>query len=218
MGKIVNREEELKSKFNDIIKKVLDSKIGDDVDANFYESISFEGLVELKKAISQINNIITLKVTNYFISKLQEGGVVSPEQAEDMKQEVNKISANANGYDIRYEAKKILAEVKCNIPVNGNKFGAKQVEGIEKDIKGLLKGKTKGGVNNSGGYYKFMVFLNADGVPDSVEEILKNDKYKGKFDYYTSDDGNIKIKNNQLDTDKIYIVFISEPTKKVGSK
>lgn len=212
MGKIVNREEELKSKFNDIIKKVLDSKIGDDVDANFYESISFEGLVELKKAISQINNIITLKVTNYFISKLQEGGVVTSDQEKEMKQEVNKISANANGYDIRYEAKKILAEVKCNIPVNGNTFGAKQVEGIEKDIKGLLEGKTKGGVNNSGDYYKFMVFLNASGVPESVREILSKDKYKDKFDYYTKDDGTV-IKKEDMRKDIVYIVFISEKVK-----
>ncbi|MCQ2218558.1 MAG: hypothetical protein MJZ33_08775 [Paludibacteraceae bacterium] len=210
MEKIVNREEELKSKFNDVINKVLDAKIGGDVDANFYDKITFDGLVELKKAISQINNIITLKVTNFFISKLQEGGVVSSGQAEDMKQEVNKISANANGYDIRYEAKKILAEVKCNIPVNGKTFGAKQVEGITKDIDGLLDGKTKGGVGNTGGYYKFMVFLNADGVPESVEEILKNDKYKGKIDHYTNPDGDIKIEKERLNPNVVYIVFISE--------
>lgn len=216
MTENLGREQELKSKFNKVIKTVLESKIGNDLeDDDFYGKISFEGLVELKKAISHINNIITLKVTNCFISKLQEGGVISHDQEIEMKQKVNEISANANGYDIRYEAKKILAEVKCNIPVNGNTFGSKQEEGIIYDIDGLLNGKTKGSVENTSEYYKFMVFLNANGVQESVKKILnKPDKhYEGKFDYYTNADGFIQIEKDKLSMGKVYIVFISEKTK-----
>jgi len=195
-----------------------------EIDEETYKKITAEKFVSLKKALSNINNIVTLKVTNYFISKLVDGNVVDDEQADVMKEEINKISANANGYDIRYETEKILAEVKCNIPVNGKTFGAKQEEGIFKDIDGLLNGKPTGKVKNINEYYKFMVFLNASGVPDSVNKTLEK-KYKKKdekkydyytnekgdilIEYYTNEKGDILIEKEKLSKNVVYIVFIS---------
>ena len=98
-----------------------------------------ENFVSLKKALSNINNIVTLKVTNLFIEKLCGDGFIKPDQADRMKILVNNTSANANGYDVRYDEgdKKILAEVKCNNHVNGKTFREKQEEGIIKEIDGI---------------------------------------------------------------------------------
>lgn len=219
MKKNVDREKELIDKFNGVIKNVLN--IEDDI----YKDITFEGLIELKKAISSINNIITLKVTQTFVDKLYKDGVISKGQAGRMKKVVNGTSANANGYDVRHdkEAKldkeimyengdiNILAEVKCNLPVKGDEFGAKQKKGIEDDINGLLDAgrKTKGGVEYTTGYFKFMVFLDAPGVEKSVKKILEAE-YEGKCVYYTNPDGDIQIEKERLNPNVVYIVFISE--------
>lgn len=208
--KTTNREKELMENFVSAIKYVFNLEI----DEETYKKITAEKFVSLKKALSNINNIVTLKVTNLFIEKLCGGGFIKPDQADRMKILVNNTSANANGYDVRYDEgdKKILAEVKCNIPVNGKTFGAKQEEGIIKDIDGLLNGKTTGKVENINEYYKFMVFLNASGVPDSVNKTLEK-KYKKKdekkYDYYTNEKGDILIEKEKLSKNVVYIVFIS---------
>ena len=144
----INREEELKVNFISAVNKVfnLNPCIGEDY------KISTEQFVFLKTVLRNINNIVTLKVTNLFINKLRTVRFISEGQEKEMMKNVNGTSANANGYDVEYPDPKeskvsvdnpinILAEVKCNIPVEGKKFGANQKKGIKEDIEGLLKGK-----------------------------------------------------------------------------
>lgn len=207
-----NREETLMKNFVSALNDVFGIKITKEE----YEKISAEKFVSLKKALSNINNIVTLKVTNLFIDKLLGGDFINKDQEGAMKNIINSTSANANGYDVEYpdpkvasvdNAKKILAEVKCNIPYNKKSFGSDQRDRIIEDINGLLKAKSKRNVNTSD-YYKFMVFMDykKDGcnVKKSVENLLKEynnvkwylDEYdKGKEDY-------------GLTKDNVYIILI----------
>lgn len=207
-----NREETLMKNFVSALNDVFGIKITKEE----YEKISAEKFVSLKKALSNINNIVTLKVTNLFIDKLLEVDFINKVQEGAMKNIINSTSANANGHDVEYpdpkvasvdNAKKILAEVKCNIPYNKKSFGSDQRDRIIEDINGLLKAKSKRNVNTSD-YYKFMVFMDykKDGcnVKKSVENLLKEynnvkwylDEYdKGKEDY-------------GLTKDNVYIILI----------
>lgn len=226
MKKIVDREMELATKFNDASAKIFKSKVK-------YVDLGTLDLIKLKNALSNIHNIITMKVTQAFIDKLQKDGVISEDQATRMKEVVNGTSANANGYDVRHDKetklgevkkfvngdKNILAEVKCNLPVYKNTFGSDQKKGIEKDIDGLLgsvlattmdtKSTIKSSFDNSE-YYKFMVFLKYDNeegksVENSVDNLKKNleeGKYKEKLDYYE------RIRPSEIKKDKVYIVFV----------
>lgn len=148
-----NRERNLEDKFNKASCEIFKSKIK-------YKDLKISDFIELKNVLSNIHNIITMKVTEAFINKLEIDKFITCEQAERMKSLVNNTSASANGYDVRYDEstnRKILAEVKCNLPYNKSTFGSGQIDGIFDDIKGLLKGKNKEKIKTDD-YYKFMVF------------------------------------------------------------
>ena len=102
-----------------------------------------------------------------------------------------------------YDKKKIIAEVKCNIPVKGDSYGAAQKKGIIKDIKGLLTKQDKSKVNifpdDHASYYKFMVVLDIENSKDAMRKIIK------KMDNLAIVEYN---EQQQLDTSKVYIVYI----------
>lgn len=212
----VNREEKLEKMFNKVSKDIFKSNVT-------YSTLDFMELVNLKNALSDIHNIITMKVTNAFINKLKKDDVINPDQAERMKKVVNETSANSNGYDVCHE--EIIAEVKCNIPVNKSTFGPDQRKGIVKDIKGLL-GKSytityKTGEKiqkeerDNNNYYKFMVFLDYEdsdkNVRESVSNLIKNLKVSKEKEILTRD-VIVYYKDNslcKLCKDVVYVVFIT---------
>ncbi|MCQ2232568.1 MAG: hypothetical protein MJZ30_12050 [Paludibacteraceae bacterium] len=172
-----------------------------------------------------------MKVTQAFIDKLQEDEFISPDQATRMKEVVNGTSANANGYDVRHDEetklgevkkfvngdKNILAEVKCNLPVNKNTFGSDQKKGIKKDIDGLLGSvlattmdtkSTKKTSSDTSEYYKFMVFLNYDEEGKSVVESVENLKEGKDKAIYNDKMVNYVNKDSVNSKDKVYIVFV----------
>ena len=119
MSKNVDRESNLAEKFNKASCEIFKSE-------KKYENLKISDFIELKNVLSNIHNIITMKVTQAFIDKLREDDFISPDQATRMIKVVNGTSANANGYDVRHDEstkldnvekfkngdKKILAEVK----------------------------------------------------------------------------------------------------------
>lgn len=215
MEKNVNKEKELADKFNEASDKIFKSKVK-------YEDLETIDFIKLKNALSSIHNIITMKVTQAFIDKLEKDGFVNECQAKSMKEEVNGKPVNANGYDVCYVDdngdKNILAEVKCNLPVNKNTFGSDQKEGIIKDIDGLLgsefnteeraqSNKKRKSSFDTSKYYKFMVFLNYENeeqksVKKSVDNLIKNldEKHQNKLKYY--------IDISTLQKTEVFIVFI----------
>lgn len=118
------------------------------------------GLLRLKNTLSKVNNRITTLATIGFVDYLLARDFIPAPQAEEMKITIRSQHANANGYDIKHlDGVPIIAEIKCNIPVKRDEFGAAQTNGIKDDITGLLHGKKK---EKSPDAFKFMVILNTD--------------------------------------------------------
>ena len=127
--------------------------------------------------------------------------------------QINSINPNTNGYDIFIEPyqnyKGIIAEVKCNIPVGKNNYGAAQLAGIQNDINGLKnpqnKTKRPEKMASSDKLYKFMVLFdcrdvigNKD-VAQAVQDVIKKNTDIELF----QDSSQI------LDTKKVYIFLLN---------
>lgn len=185
-----SRQLELDEKFNLFWNQALKTN-----GVDYLKRLSINDLVEMKKAISNINNLITLRVTLSFIDELCRLGIVNNEQAEMMKKEVNEQHPNTNGFDVLDKECRIIAEIKCNIPVGKKSFGAAQKKALKKDLQGLRNGKTKGDIDNVDNYYKFMVIQDVSNARMAMKELLYGDDCVELFD-------------KNIDTDHIYIVYI----------
>lgn len=221
MGKKdINREEELRKRFNKAINSIVSLDVDDD--KNYYDALSAKEFINLKKALGNINNIITLKTTLAFVDKLASYNLIEGSVVEQIKEKINSQSANANGFDILCEEGDFpfVAEVKCNIPVEKDKFGPAQLGGIYKDIINLSQGKGKVDVDVTE-FNKFMVFLDCDKIEVAIKNLIdtwpKYDSYyvKGLVSDQESLDaiwGNIEIVDldtkQQLELDKIYICVV----------
>lgn len=197
MATTINRENELQEQLDSFFKNRF-GIIG------FYEKLTCADFVGLKKILSCINNVITLLATKAFVHRLYADGRISQKDQATIWDDVNGQHANTNGYDVRYDfpGKKpvdgIIAEVKCNIPVNGNSFGAAQIEGIEEDVEHLLHGKKKGMVE-VGNYYKFMVILAAnEHIQECVEKVFRGNP---NVQEYSS--------TSKLSVQNVYVVYVS---------
>lgn len=179
------------------------------------EKITLSDLLELKRALSPINNMITKELTSKFIKNLEKLFAKNSNSLPNELKNTNKllnnnaaVNVNANGYD--FFKFPIIAEVKANIPYGKYKYGASQKSGLTKDINGLLDAKQKKGGDKLclDDYYKFLVILDYNrygySSVDAVEE-LKNsyEKKHNLNDKLVILDINKPVK---LDNDHIYIV------------
>lgn len=172
--KVVNREEELKTRFNKAINNIVSPSVND---KDYYNTLSAEQFINLKKALSNINNIITFKTTLAFVDQLASSGLIEESAVEDIKEKINSQSANANGFDILWDTGdfRFIAEVKCNIPVGKNTFGSAQLEGIYRDIISLRQGKGNVDVQQ---FNKFMVFLDCGKIEAAIENLINSQPAK----------------------------------------
>lgn len=170
---------------------------------DFYSKLSIDKILQLKQILSDINNIITLRVTRLFVDFLLHEGIIDKYEYEEINNDINSTDVNTNGYDVRYDKKKIIAEVKCNIPVNDNSYGAAQEYSIIKDINGLLSGEGKNKVNilkcELNLYYKFMVVLHTDKTKEAMQKIIKKINNPSVVEY---------SKEQCFEKSKVYIVYI----------
>ena len=197
-----SRQLDLKEKFNRYWNQALKTN-GED----YLTRLTTEDLVEMKKAISNINNLITLKVTLAFIDVICRLGIIDSAQAKTITEKVDKQHPNTNGFDVccnkEDDGIDLVAEIKCNIPVGGYEFGAAQMNGIITDLEGMWEGKGKFEKNYTNRCDKFMVLLEMqDGneVKYAMENLLEHNKqYK---------DICVNLESNDIDTKHIYCVYI----------
>lgn len=188
----IEREKELKEKFNAYFRQLGIEDL--------YSQLDKSKLIELKRLLSCINNIITLRATNTFVQKLYDDGFVSDEDKKSMLYVIDHQHANTNGYDVNYgknAERKIIAEVKCNIPVNKTSFGAAQEEGILEDIKHLLDGKDTAADVKATECYKFMAILDYGNAQVCMEKILNKTEHVKR---YTTP--------AELDKENVFVVFV----------
>ena len=208
MSEVFNREEKLSKEFNAAILNIL-GDMGNDMDNDFYKHLTFKTLINLKKVLSNINNLITLKTSVAFVDFLCEINKIESEIASNVIKEINKTTANTNGYDIvcKNGSFPFIAEVKCNIPCGkkGEKYGAAQIASIKTDLEGLRNGKKKTLELNLKEYLRFMVVLECDGIDKAIEGLECED---------------VKIWNDKLEINKdiIYIVPINLENNEVDKE
>lgn len=170
----------------------------------FYDRLSNADFVGLKKILSCINNVITLRATIDLVDRLYNDKIISRTEYESILKEVDSQHANTNGFDVQHiftgrkDVTGIIAEVKCNIPVNGTSFGAAQIEGLEEDVEHLLKGKTKANIEVKN-CYKFMAILNAnDHIRECTSKVFRDNAYVKEYNPRTP-----------LSASYVYIVYVN---------
>lgn len=184
----------------------LKALLHDYIDNN--TDVSLSDLIDFKQILSDINNIITLKTTQLFAKELLKNHIISFKQYKTIIDRTDNNSANANGYDVEFcgnicnNVNGIVAEIKCNIPVKGNVFGAAQIQGIRNDIHHLINGKHKSKIKDTANYYKFMGILNVAGAESAMTKII--DSYPNgrvvKFE---------KINGSKLSVNNVYVTYIN---------
>ncbi len=198
MTVIYDREEVLKLQLNSFLEQSLNLPKND-----YYSRLDLNGFLRLKSVLSDINNIFTLKVSFAFARWVTDHLSLSQEATEMIVSQILDTKPNANGYDIELsEPVKLIAEVKCNIPINGGSvYGSAQKNGIAKDIKSLINGKSKSAIKPDE-YFKFMVFLDKPEIRQATKHFVKNMKEGKELISFVDNKSKIGTTKN------IYVVYV----------
>ncbi|QQE80465.1 hypothetical protein [Alicyclobacillus sp. SO9] len=200
MGPHYNREAELRERFNRFVSDKITGIVDD-----YYARLKVEDFEDIKTTLRDINNIITYKATVRLLEWVRDRFPYVRDNYEFHLDQVLKTKPNDNGYDLTVVGDvNIIAEVKCNRPINdGYKFGSQQKAGIVKDIQGLLNGKSKATSVDPTQAFKFAAIYDfGDRTISAVNHLIRNlsTDLKERVTIY---------KEGQLLTkDKVHIVFI----------
>ncbi|WP_080837098.1 hypothetical protein [Cohnella massiliensis] len=200
MSQPYNRETELKERFN---RFIADKITGSNDD--YYSRLSVEDFEDIKTTLKDIHNILTYKTTIRFLDWLSDRFPSVKEKYQVYLDQVLNTKPSNNGYDLMVIGDiKIVAEIKCNKPINnGYVFGSKQKTGIIDDIKGLLTGKTKVKSLDPTEAYKFLVIYDfGDHTLSATQHLIKN------LSADLMDKVTIYEEDQPLTVNKVYIVFI----------
>lgn len=198
------RHDTLAPTFNEFINRVAGTN-----GIDYYSRLSTHDMVELKNVLSNINNIITLRITLAFAEWLHRCGIVDAAQHAAIRCDIERTNANANGFDVQFSgrvgsARGIVAEVKCNIPVKPDRFGAAQLTNLEKDVEGLLHGKTKAKGFDTSDCLKFLVLLDdGERVRKAAVRFVEAKRLHG-IRIEVADN----LKPTDLQTSTIYVVIL----------
>ena len=195
MATLKVREEKFAEAFNKTIGDIVKKSNQTPRPEQYYENLDVSQIIELKKTLSTVNNIITLKAAQAFVRKLKGMNIINADTAKNILEEINMQSGNENGYDIRcdYGNFKFIAEVKCNIPAGSKKecFDSGQLAGIYKDLVSLSF-RPKGGCPLQD-YYKFMVFLDCKNIVKAISTLKKNQPKPENYNIRT-----FKLTDNEI--------------------
>lgn len=163
------REDNLRKRLNSFL--TLNFNLPDN---DYYASLNAEAILGLKALLSDINNILTLKVTLAFVDWLAIQFNLTNEIALELKTRTMGSKPNTNGFDVWLNGPiALVGEVKCNIPINGGYiYGSAQRKGIEKDITALLNGKTKSKIIPTSSF-KYMAFLDSENIRKANEHLVR---------------------------------------------
>ena len=193
-----SRRDALEQQFNDFFRESLNV-------AEAYQQLSSDQILQLKRVLSNIHNLLTLETTVAFVNRLKADGILSQEQAEKVLGVVNAQHTNANGFDVLCEEPRLIAEVKCMLPCEGknkDRFGAAQRAGLRKDLTALCNGKGKADKVDVTKCAKYMVFLSAQNVKTAMDDVIAR---------WNQTPSSLKIKeyDKSLDPGSIQVVYIT---------
>lgn len=147
-----NRFDDLKQRLNTYFQELT----GENRD--FISNLDVPDLFRFKNALSDIHNMLTLKMTFLAVDWLCEYFQVDESVKESILLDINSIKPNTNGFDIKIDAINVIAEVKCVVPINNsNKYGSAQWNAILEDAVKLKFGKGK--YIDTSKYFKFLFLV-----------------------------------------------------------
>jgi len=198
MRESFDRERYLKDQLNIFLEQGLGLPNND-----YYSNLDIDGFLQLKSILSGINNILTLKVSLAFAHWITKRLNLNQETTNRIISQITTTKPNANGYDIEIsEPVKLIAEVKCNVPINGgNIYGSAQKNGISKDIQALINGKSKSSIHPSD-YFRFMVFLDKPEIKDATGHFVKNMRSEKERMIFVNENTSIES------TESVYVIYV----------
>lgn len=142
--------------------------------SDYASKLTMSSLLNLKSVLSHINNLITLKLTLGLADWICDKYNLDVALRAQLRRIVLATKPNANGFDLYLGVPvAFVAEVKCNLPINGhNRYGAQQKKGIIADIESLLTGKRRASIMSQK-VLKFMAFLDLPEIREANEHLVK---------------------------------------------
>lgn len=168
---IYNRTDALKERLNSFISRLTASQ------KDYFEELSQEELISLKSALSDVNNVLTLKTTLAFADWLCEFFNLDDLEKNEIYKQINSVKPNTNGFDIEIDtAHKIVIEIKCIIPINnGNYYGAAQRNSILDDAIKLKNGKKS--IPDTADFFKLIGLIDLGEKTDiAIQKLLTPSK------------------------------------------
>lgn len=181
---------------------------------NIEENITIDKLVCLKSVLSNVNNIMTLIATWAVAEKLVKALDMSDQDKTELFRRIDEQSSNANGFDVVIESpRKVLVEVKCNVPVHGTKFGAAQLRAILSDVEKLRLDKSANhkkvckDFQDTKEYVKIVAIVNFNPQEIRNADLIEQITGKRKEDTARLDD--LSEITDLKDLEKVYIAILS---------
>jgi hypothetical protein len=165
---IYNRTEYLRKRINQFLHQLTGNQ------TSYYDALTQEELINLKMALSDVNNVLTLRTTLSFTIWLCNFFNLTADEKLDIHNNINKTKPNTNGYDIEINDRlKIVAEIKCIVPINeGSYYGAAQRNAILDDAIKLKTGKKV--IKNTTDFIKIIGLIDLGKKTDqAIEKLIK---------------------------------------------
>jgi hypothetical protein len=207
MKEYSGRRKNLKGKINHHLTKLTGKE------ADYFAKLKHKDLLELKSVLTDIHNVLTLRLTLQAVRWLGKKFSFEKSVIKDTIIFIDGIKPNTSGFDIKIdEPKKIIAEVKCIVPVNdGDQYGGAQWNGILDDAIKLKKGNKK--LSETSGYLKFIFLLDLGAKTNkAIEKLLKDSRSKSdnqkRIDRHAVKK-HIELldkSSEKLNLDKVYVV------------
>ena len=169
------------------------------------EDRTAENILTLKKIMHGVNTHITYLIGEKFLESLSDKPIKEFQYKEMC----------SNGFDIELEidGKPIIAEIKGNLPLNIESYGAQQRDGIIKDIGYLTNGKLKSKNHKPGkpikNVYRFLILLenNRNAIQHLINNLCKKGTYNHNF-FKIEDSSPINRSLANYKQDVINVIFI----------
>ena len=168
MKNFAGRNNTLRNKLNQHLSKMTG------IETDYYSKLKNDDIIELKTVLSDIHNLLTLKLTIAAAKWICDYFEMGDIEYQKIIEKVDATKPNQSGFDILIrEPIKLLGEVKCTSPINGgSKFGVAQRNSILEDIQKLKKGKRE--QLDTSKFLKFMFILDlGDRTNQAIIDILK---------------------------------------------